>query len=217
MDIMHSDEKQGELCPVTYSGEGAAAVMVLVPDEMKAMVYEAASEGVAKTLSVWDYTNILAIGCDLAIVDPTLLAEEEWDCLCDVYNSYVDVDFRMLLVKPSPYTSQMPTRNAIKSPTELTVAFLGEQMLRVARPRKSKAVCDKKEPQIHRFMYMLHCLDTSTLSLRDVAERFGVSLRTVQRDLEVLCMADYVIEPVGEPGVYKFPKGYRSHHAYYGD
>ena len=37
---------------------------------------------------------------------------------------------------------------------------------------------------------------------------------TVQRDLEVLLMAGYMIIDGPEPGTYAFPKGYKAHHAF---
>lgn len=200
--------------PVQYFGEGRAAVMMLVTDDIKAMIYQAASSGVARVLEVWDYTNILAIGCDLAIVDPTLLDEEEWNTLCEVYESYVDVGFKMLLVKPSSYKSTMPARNVTRAPAELTVEYLRQQMCRAARVPKSKAIWEKRVRQIVRMMYMLQCLDTSELRLRDVAERFEVSVRTIQRDLDVLLAADFTIEDGDKPGTYRFPKGYKAYQAY---
>ena len=201
--------------PVSYIGEGHASVMTLVSDDIKPMTYEAASGGTARILEAWDYTNILAIGCDLAVIDPTLLDEEEWNTLCEVYGSYVDVEFKMLLVKPSPYKSTMPARNVTHAPAELTVECLHQQMSRAARVPKSKAIWQKRERQITRMMYMLQCLDTSELRLRDVAERFEVSVRTIQRDLDVLLAADFTIEDGDKPGTYRFPKGYKAYQAYH--
>lgn len=100
------------------------------------------------------------------------------------------------------------------APAELSVDYLREQMLKATKPPKSKAVWEKRERQIVRLMYMLKCLDASELRMRDVAERFEVSLRTAQRDLEVLLMADYPIQDGSEPGTYRFPQGYKAHHAY---
>lgn len=212
-----NDEAPRVSMPVSFEGNGAAAVMFLVDKETEPMVLEAASDGVARLLEIWDYTNILAIGCDLAILDPTMLAEDEWDCLCEVYSSYVDVDFKAILVKRSPYKASLPKRNSKHAPEPLSAGFLREEMLRSARVPKSRAIWQKKERQIQRLMYMLHRLDTSELRLRDVVERFEVSMRTAQRDLEVLLTADYAIEDGDEPGVYKFPDGYRSYYAYYSD
>lgn len=217
MDMVDSETNEKQISmPVDFQGKGTASVMMLVDYEMKQMVYEAASGGTARTFEIWDVTNLVAIGCDIAIVDPTLLSEDEWTSLCEWYSSYVDVQFRLLLVKPCTYKVSMPKRNIINSPSVVTAEFLRDQIRRASRTPKSIDVWRKKERQIHRLMYMLHCLDTSTLRLRDVADHFEVSLRTVQRDLEVLLVADYIIEDGDEPGEYRFPKGYKSHHAYYG-
>lgn len=63
-------------------------------------------------------------------------------------------------------------------------------------------------------MYMLRCLDEDGVRLRDVAEHFEVSLRTIQRDMDVLFASDFTIEDGDKPGTYKFPPGYKSHNAY---
>lgn len=202
-----------EAVPIVFDGDGPAAVIMQVDDATKALVREAAAGGVARTLTAWDYTNFIAIWCDLAVVDPTLLSEEAWNVLCDLYGSYVDVEFRMLLVQPCPYAAKLPTRNVIHAPAPLTVGYLRDQMVRAAKPPQSKAVWEKRERQIVRLMFMIKCLDDTGLRLRDVMNRFEVSLRTAQRDLEVLLMAGYLIEDGAEPGTYLFPKGYKAHDA----
>jgi len=177
-------------------------------------VREAASGGVARILSAWDYTNFLAIWCDLAVTDPTLLSEAQWNCLCEVFGSYVDVQFKMVLVKASPYAAKLPSRNVVSAQEELTVTSLRELMRRAAQTPKSKAVWEKRERQIVRLMVMLKSLETSELRMRDIVERFDISPRTAQRDLEVLLMADYPIQDGSEPGTYVFPKGYKAHQVY---
>lgn len=199
---------------IEFEGTGRACVILLVGDDVRPTVYGAA-HGVARTLEAWHYTNIIAVGCDLAIVDPTLLDEEAWDTLCDTYSSYVDVDFKMLLVKSSPHKPEMPRRNLVNAPAEITSEFLREQMIRAGRPSNARKAWHKKEPRMHRMMYMLYRLDTSVLRLRDVAERFDVSLRTVQRDFQILLAGDYPIVDGDEPGTYKLPKGCKTHDMYY--
>jgi hypothetical protein len=216
---MHSEsEDQGgsdqEPVPIVFEGEGGALVIMMVDKSMEPLVRKAASGGTARVLAAWDYTNFVAVWCDLAVVDPTLMSEQEWGCLCELFGSYVDVQFKMLLVKPSPHKATLPARNVVNAPAGFTSDYLKGQMLRAGRPPKSKAVWEKKERQIVRLMYMLKCLDASELRIRDVAERFEVSPRTVQRDLEVLLMAEYPIQDASEPGTYRFPKGYKSHNAY---
>ena len=210
----NQDGSDQEPIPIVFEGDGGAAVIMMVDAGMEPLVREAASGGAARVLAAWDYTNFIAVWCDLAVVDPTLLSEQEWGCLCDLFGSYVDVQFKMLLVKPSPHKAGLPGRNVVHAPAELSVDYLREQMLKATKPPKSKAVWEKRERQIVRLMYMLKCLDASELRMRDVAERFEVSLRTAQRDLEVLLMADYPIQDGSEPGTYRFPQGYKAHHAY---
>jgi len=208
------NERDEELAPIVYEGDGRAVVIMLVGDELKPVVREAASGGVARILSAWDYTNFLAIWCDLAVTDPTLLSEAQWNCLCEVFGSYVDVQFKMVLVKASPYAAKLPSRNVVSAQEELTVTSLRELMRRAAQTPKSKAVWEKRERQIVRLMVMLKSLETSELRMRDIVERFDISPRTAQRDLEVLLMADYPIQDGSEPGTYVFPKGYKAHQVY---
>lgn len=210
-----TDESGADYVPIVFEGAGHAAVIMQVDDTTKAVVREAAAGGVARTLTAWHYTNFMAVWCDLAIVDPTLLDEDEWTTLCGLFGSYVDVHFRMLLVKPSPYAAKLPTRNVIHASSELTVEYLRDQMIRAAKPPQAKAPWEKRERQIIRLMFMLKCLDDSVLRLRAVMSRFEVSLRTVQRDLEVLLLAGYIIIDGPEPGTYVFPKGYKAYHAFH--
>ena len=208
------DMSEAQAVPIVFEGDGKAAVIMQVNDATKALVREAAAGGVARILTAWDYTNFIAVWCDLAVLDPTLLSEDEWCALCELFGSYVDVQFRMILVKPSPYEAKLPNRNVIHAPTPLTAEYLRGQMVRAAKPSQTKETWEKRERQIVRLMFMLKRLDESVLRLRDVTDRFEVSLRTVQRDVEVLLMAGYIIIDGPEPGTYAFPKGYKAHHAF---
>jgi len=62
--------------------------------------------------------------------------------------------------------------------------------------------------RIFRLFYILNKLDSSkTVSTRELAEEFNVSLRTVQRDLEILYMTGFLISSP-KRGFYQFEKGY---------
>ncbi len=200
-----------ELTPVVFEGEGKASVLMLAGAETAALVKEAALGGFGRVFTAASYTDVLAIGCDLAVLDPALLSEQEWNCLCEVYGSYVDIEFRVLLVKPSPFKMKLPGRNVIKPPAEMDVSFLRGTMIRAARRKEGRDACEKRERQIVRMMHMLRLLDSGGLRVRDVAAHFEVSPRTVQRDLEVLAMAGYPVQDGVEPGTYVFPKGARSY------
>jgi predicted DNA-binding transcriptional regulator YafY len=64
---------------------------------------------------------------------------------------------------------------------------------------------DKK---IFRLMYMLNKLDTgSKISTQDLASEFNVSPRTVQRDIQLLDIAQFPLAPM-EKGQYSFQKGF---------
>jgi DNA-binding phage protein len=109
--------------PIVFDGDSGAAVIMMVDASMEPLVRAAASGGSARVLAAWDYTNFIAVWCDLAIVDPTRLSEQEWCCLCELFSSYVDVQFKMLLVKPSPYKASLPGRNVVHAPAELSVDY----------------------------------------------------------------------------------------------
>jgi len=209
-----TDEGNERSIPIVFEGDGQASVIIQVDESTKILVREAAAGGVARILTAWDYTNFIAIWCDLAVLDPTILSEDEWCALCELFGSYVDVQFRVLLVKASPYSAKFPNRNVIHAQSPLTAAYLREQMIRAAKPPQQKETWEKRERQIVRLMFMLKLLDESLLRLRDVTDRFDVSLRTAQRDLEVLLMAGYIIIDGPKPGTYVFPKGYKAHHAF---
>lgn len=76
-----------------------------------------------------------------------------------------------------------------------------------ARSSSAEAQWKKSEPRITRLLYMARRLDLGPLRLRDVAEHFEVSLRTVQRDMDVLLCSDWPIQETDEPGVYRMAGG----------
>jgi predicted DNA-binding transcriptional regulator YafY len=64
-------------------------------------------------------------------------------------------------------------------------------------------------------MYMLRQLETaSPLRLKTVAREFETSVRTIQRDLNVLLMAGHPIGGPDETGGYQLPDGYKPYSIY---
>jgi len=190
------------------------ATVLLVGNDDQSRMIRRVARGIARVIEVSDYRDVLVMASDLVIIDPALFSEGDWETLCDTYGSYVDVWFKLLLLSPSPYKAEMPKRNLISVPPEVTPEFLRQQMVIAGTPPKSRLVWQKKEPQMRRLMYMLYRLEHSVLRLKDVAEHFDVSQRTVQRDFQVLMSGDYIILDGEEPGTYTFPKGYKAHEAY---
>lgn len=87
--------------------------------------------------------------------------------------------------------------------TSLEARF--EKLKERAGAKKKLKQYDKK---IFRLMYMLNKLDTgSKISTRDLANEFNVSPRTVQRDIQLLDIAQFPLVSI-EKGQYSFQKGF---------
>ncbi len=192
-----------------YTGEGSINVMHLTDEATSATVVEA-SAGVARLLKANVWTDLIAVGHDLAVVCPSAMDEDDWGTLCEIMAGIVDVDFRVVLVGQPYRSASLPRRNVAASLPVATVDGLRGAFARVSDSPGNKALWQRAEPRIVRLLDMIRRLDQGQLRLRDVAERFDVSLRTVQRDLGVLLCSDWPIQDAGEPGVYQFLDGWHS-------
>lgn len=143
-------------------------------------------------------------------MDDPVIDEDDWGTLCDFMASMVSVDLRLVLVGQQYRSASLPRRNVAASLPVATVENLRAEFARVADGRVHLAQWRRAEPRIVRLLDMIRRLDQGQLRLRDVAERFGVSLRTVQRDLDVLLCSDWPIQDTGEPGVCQFVDGWHS-------
>jgi len=200
------------------SGFGGVVLLVSNDDELRDVVMEAAARN---NVGVCDYThisNFIAIGCFLAVVDPRMISPGDWANLCEWLREINLYGLKILLVRPSVHSAQIPKRYLLGAPEILDYEILKFLILRLRRALQGRlAVQDKKERQIRRLMYILYRLDTtSRIRVRDVVEEFSVTPRTVQRDLEALSMAGYVILETEEQGVYRFPEDYKVYEPYYG-
>ena len=64
------------------------------------------------------------------------------------------------------------------------------------------------DKRIFRLLYILNKLDSSkSVSTKELAEEFNVSIRTVQRDLELLNLSGFLLTSP-QRGFYKFEDGY---------
>lgn len=192
-----------------YIGEGSMDVMYLTDEATSATVVEA-SAGVARLLEANVWTDLIAVGHDLAVVCPSVMAEDDWGTLCDVMAGIVDVKFRLVLVGEQYRSASLPRRNVAARLPVATVDGLRAAFARGSDSPGNKALWQRAEPRIVRLLDMIRRLDQGQLRLSDVAERFEVSLRTVQRDLDVLLCSDWPIQEAGEPGVYQFLDGWHS-------
>lgn len=192
-----------------YTGAGPLGVMYLTDEATSATVVEAAA-GVARLFDAADWTALIAVGHDLAVVCPSVIDEDDWGTLCDFMASMVNVDFRVVLVGEQYAGASLPRRNVATSLPVATVKNLRAEFARAAEGRTHQAQWQRAEPRIVRLLDMIRRLDQGQLRLRDVADRFEISLRTVQRDLDVLLCSDWPIQEADEPGVYQFLEGWHS-------
>jgi len=177
----------------------------------------AESEGF-KVYEVEVWQDVVAVPAFLAVVNPDLFPAKEWKEICGWYREMADPDKKVFLTKKSLHSSKLPAGNLIKRPKKVDDYFIKFMMAKTkATRRRREKRYEKKENQIVRLVYMIHQLENGkTVRLANVAEKFGVSLRTVQRDLQVLEMAYVPIVDGKHPGSYKLVEGTTFYDRYFG-
>jgi hypothetical protein len=201
---------------VHYFGRQSTILVLLPPGELRELVQKTAEANKTQIWTVEHAPDLIAIPYYLAIVDPQLFPPKTWADVCDWYNECDDPKMKVLFVGKGKIPPDFPKQNMIRPPKEITKTTLNLLMVHlrstVARRRR---IFEKKERQIVRLMYVLCKLDQGgVVSVSEVAKEFRVAPRTIQRDLDVLLMAGYPIDRAEEPGLYRFPRGFRSHVLY---
>lgn len=198
--------------------ERLSTVLVLLPPGPLAdLVDSVVREQKAKIWKVRSTTDLVAVGCLLAIVDPTLVSKKDWEELCGWYMEMDDPGMKILLVTPSKHKVKLLPKNIIKTPKKIDKTFLKLLLVHQRSTfERRKKVFEKKERQIIRLMYALAKLDQGhSIRVRDLAKEFQVSKRTILRDMELFQMAEYPIEPTGRPGEYRFVENFKSYQRYF--
>ncbi len=187
----------------------ANTVLLLLPDSaLKADSRIAANEC---GLDIWEAdcaTDLIGAPYFLAIVDPTLVSEHEWADFCEYLKDSTDTDTKVMLSAHTSTTNVLPGPNRLKQ-CNTDVATLKFTMLRLrAIVAKRRASYERVESRIVRIMWMARELQSAGgLRLRDAAKEFQTSVRTIQRDIEVLEMAGYMIFDGHERGTYLMDSG----------
>jgi hypothetical protein len=191
--------------------------LVLLPHgELQRRVIAAAKQTNVHLCFATCETDLIAIPAFLAIVDPALLTAAEWTSLCEAYSEMQDQNMKFLLVSPSPHCAKLPAFNRVKAPEKLDETYFKFLMLRTrATIARRMAAFRRPEKRIIRMMYMLQKLENEPpLRLQDVAQEFGASVRTIQRDMQVLLMAGHpIVGPDGNGG-YHIPENYKAYSIY---
>ena len=198
--------------------ERLSTVLVLLqPGPLNDLVGLVVQEQKAKIWKVRHTTDLVAVGCLLAIVDPSLVGKKEWEDLCGWYEEMDDPGMKVLLTSPPNHKAKLLAKNIIKTPKKIDKTFL---KLLIVHQRSTierrKKIFEKKERQIVRLMYALSKLDQGhSIRVGDIAKEFQVTRRTILRDMELFMMAGYPIEPTGRPGEYRFVENFKSYQCYF--
>ncbi len=163
-------------------------------------------------------TDLVAVGSLVAIVDPTLVGPKSWRELCGWLAEMDDPHTKVLIVAPSPHSEKLPAKNVVRTRSKIDRTFLKLLLVHLRSTfERRRRVFEKKERQIVRLMFMLARLDRNEpLKVREVAQEFRVTHRTIQRDLELLLMAGYPVVESGEPGQYRFVENFKSYQRFFG-
>jgi len=195
----------------------STVVVLLQPGPLADFVDLVVRKQKAKIWKVRHTTDLVAVGCLLAIVDPALVSKNDWIELCGWYEEMNDPGMKVLLVSQSKHKAKLPSKNIVKTPKKIDKIFLKLLLVHQRSTfERRKKVYEKKERQIIRLMYALSKLDKGfSIRVRDIAKEFHVTARTVQRDLELLLMADYPIVKAGQAGQYRFVENFKSYQRYF--
>ena len=191
------------------------ALVLLPPGSLLKAVEKAATAAKVTLYRVKHDTDLIAIPSFLTILDPSLVSKTGWDQFIDFLAEVGDNAYKVVLTAPGSHRRTLPCCNLISTPGTIDWSFLKFLLLRMrATVARRRRVFEKKERQILRILWMLRLLDRGKeVALRDVATEFDTSLRTVQRDVELIFMAGWPLEPAAK-GTYRFPKNFRAHQLY---
>lgn len=158
-------------------------------------------------VEVWDTecaTDLIGAPYFLALVDPGQIAGRDWSEFCEYLADASDTETRILLTQPRHhYADTLPKSNAVAL-ADAEHASLKFLMLRLrAATERRHAVWERAERRIVRILWMVRELQgPEGLRLRHASREFGVTVRTIQRDLEVLMMAGYAVGDGAGRGTY---------------
>lgn len=204
--------------PHQYYDHMSTVLVKLEDGPLRESVIKVAENEGFKVYEVDVWQDLVAVPAFLAMVNPNLFPSGEWKDICEWYREMSDPDMKVFLVKKSPHRSKLPAENTITRPKKVDDYFIKFMIAKTkATRRRREKRFEKKEGQIVRMVYMMHQLEKgNTVRLANVAEKFGVSLRTVQRDLRVLEMAYVPIVEGRVPGSYKLVEGATFYDRYFG-
>jgi len=88
------------------------------------------ADGIARVHVSLIYQDAIALFADLLVVDPAVIGEEGWECLCSFYEECGPGRDRLLLIRQSAFEARLPVENltVILAPEELSIAYLREQI-----------------------------------------------------------------------------------------
>jgi hypothetical protein len=146
-----------------------------------------------------------------------LVNKKDWDELCGWLVEMDDPHTKVLLIGSSPHAGKLPAKNLVRTPRRIDQTFLKLLLVHLRSTyerRKQKA--QRAGRQMLRLMYMLARFDRKeAVKVREVAKEFGVSHRTIQRDIILLLLAGYPIVDAAEPGQYRFVEKFKSYQLYF--
>jgi len=159
--------------------------------------------------------DVLAVRAFLNIIDRGLLSDRDLDILRSFLEDIDDASWKVLLTGAS-VSSELPGKNLIRMPERLTDDFIKFLILKTRSTyKRRRAIWEKTERRIVRLVYMMRILESGrSFLLRNIAKEFDVSLRTVQRDMEVLEMGGFPIM-TDKKGSYRLPEDFRIYDFYF--
>jgi len=191
--------------------------LLLKPGALADLIKEVAHTQKVEVWCVRRATDLVAVGSLVAVVDPTLVNKRDWSELCGWLAEMDDPHTKVLLTASSPHAGKLPAKNLVRTPRNIDQTFLKLLLVHLRSTyERRKQNAQRAGRQMLRLMYVLARLDRNeAVKVREVAKEFGVSHRTIQRDIMLLLMAGYPIVDTAEPGQYRFVEKFKSYQLYF--
>ena len=133
-------------------------------------------------------TDLIAIPSMLSVVDPSAMEPRDLADVLDWVTDLEDPQYRILFTEAVTGLSNRLSRNVIAAPSCWSHDHFKFLLLKLrAASRRRAHECRTYDRKLFRLVYVLREFHSKKkVNTRELANEFNVSIRTVQRDLELL-------------------------------
>lgn len=157
-------------------------------------------------------TDLIAIPSMLSVLDPSAMEPRALTEVMDWATDLEDPQYRILSTEAVTGLPEGLSKNAIAAPSCWSQDYPKFLLLKLrAAVRRREHECRAYDRKLSRLVYVLREFDSKKkVNTRELANEFNVSIRTVQRDLELLQSLGECIDHDCASNTYTIPDGWTS-------